>query len=230
MRVGGRIDTATVLGQEGAFGDDVQSREEGQALVEHIAHDVTVPRSAEQLQRQKRTHRLGRRHHVGPGELRLAQQALQAQAGQERREQEQAAEARAEGPRRQVQFAHIGDGRPLGAMAGGPFFIAAPGQLGEAFPLQDQRHPGRSHALAFALEHGTDVIDREVLFAQRHDVVMQRPSGDSSARAANRLDEEAAAGILAEPAGHDAEAAVDSGVTPNYVENRCSVHVPAAEE
>ena len=51
-RVAGRIDAATVFGEEGSLGDDVEAGEEGQALVEDGAHDMAVACTAEELQRQ----------------------------------------------------------------------------------------------------------------------------------------------------------------------------------
>ena len=67
-RIAGRVDAATVFGEEGSLGDDVQSGEEGQPLVEHGAHDMAVAGAAEELQRQQRTHGTGGRDHPRAGE------------------------------------------------------------------------------------------------------------------------------------------------------------------
>ena len=56
LGIAGGLDPATVFGQERPLGDDVQAGEEGQSLVEHGAHDVTVACVAEELQGQQRPH------------------------------------------------------------------------------------------------------------------------------------------------------------------------------
>ena len=37
------IDAAAVLGEEGALGDGIESGEQGQPFIQHVAHDVAVP-------------------------------------------------------------------------------------------------------------------------------------------------------------------------------------------
>ena len=53
---------------------------------------------------------------------------------------------------------------------------------------------------------------------------MQRGFGGSSAGAANRLDEETSAGILAEPAGHDPKAADGVAEAPGRFARGQPVH------
>ena len=77
LRVAGRVDAATVLGQERPLGDDVQAGEQGQPLVEHGAHDVAVARVAEELQGQQRPHGAGGRDHLRAGEAAPAEDAVQ---------------------------------------------------------------------------------------------------------------------------------------------------------
>src|SRR5208337_3021279 len=55
LRVADRVDPATVFGQERSLGDDVQSGEEGQPLVQNPAHDMAVACRPEQLQGQERS-------------------------------------------------------------------------------------------------------------------------------------------------------------------------------
>jgi hypothetical protein len=57
LRVAGGRDTAAVFREEGALGDGVEACEEGQSLVKHRGHDVTVAGAAEELERQERAYR-----------------------------------------------------------------------------------------------------------------------------------------------------------------------------
>src|SRR5208337_4511837 len=59
LRVGNRGNAAAVLGEEAALRCHIEPGKERQSLIEDRTHDVTVPSTAEELQRQQRAHRLG---------------------------------------------------------------------------------------------------------------------------------------------------------------------------
>ena len=80
--VGARIDAAAVLGEERALRWAVESGEQGEAVIEHLAHDVAVAGGAEELQCEQGAHGAGRRHLARAGEVRLLQQRGQRDAGQ----------------------------------------------------------------------------------------------------------------------------------------------------
>ena len=84
LRVAGRRDAATVLGEERSLGDDVQAGEEGQPLVEDGAHDVAVAGVAEELQRQQRPDGTAGRDHLRAGETDCGQQLVEIGRDQHR--------------------------------------------------------------------------------------------------------------------------------------------------
>ena len=103
LRVAGRVDAATVFGEERSLGDHVQPGEEGQPLVEDRAHDVAVACVAEELQGQQRPHGTAGRDHLRSGEAAACQDRVQVGGDQVGQEEEQAAELgveRAAGPSR----------------------------------------------------------------------------------------------------------------------------------
>jgi hypothetical protein len=53
LRVGGRGNPATVLGEEAALRSHIKPGKQRQPLVEDRTHDVTVPRTAEQMKGQE---------------------------------------------------------------------------------------------------------------------------------------------------------------------------------
>ena len=92
LRVADRVDPATVFGQERSLGDDVQSGEEGQSLVQNPAHDMAVACRPEQLQGQERSQSAAGWDHLRSGESRSLEDAIEGDRGQHGQEEEQAAE------------------------------------------------------------------------------------------------------------------------------------------
>ena len=91
---------------------------------------------------------------------------MQAQVAHQRHEDEQSAQARAKGARRDFERANIGNGGGFGANDFGPLVIAPPGQPREAFLVQEDGQRMNAHRVAFGGEFALNVIDRQVLFAQ----------------------------------------------------------------
>ena len=115
FRITGRGDPATVFGQERSLGGDVQSSEEGQPLVQHLAHDMAVTRRPKQFQGQQRSQGTAGRDHLRSGKPRVSKDAIERDRGQHRQEEEQATELGPERPRAQVELPDVGDirrGRP----------------------------------------------------------------------------------------------------------------------
>ena len=87
LRVADRVDPATVFGQERSLGDDVQSGEEGQSLVQDHADDMAVVCRPEQLQGQsdRRTQPGGIISDPGnPAAWRMRSRGIEARMGRKR--------------------------------------------------------------------------------------------------------------------------------------------------
>jgi hypothetical protein len=159
------VDAATVFGEEGAFGNDVQAGEQGQAFVEHGTHHVTVACRAEQLQGQQGPHRLSGGDHLGAGEIGLAQDLVEGNLREERQEQEQTTALGTEVSRGPIEFADIGDigGGRLGTCWS--LLIGSAGQPGEALLFEKLGDGDGAVNHTFPCECPADVIDGKVLFA-----------------------------------------------------------------
>ena len=160
LRVAGRGDPATVLGQERSLGDDVQAGEEGQPFVEDGAHDVAVACGAEELQGQQRPQGAAGGDHLRSGEPAPREDAVEGDRGEHRQEEEQAAELGAERLRAQIELPDIGDigrGRPR---AGWALVVSPARQAGEAFVLEDLGDGDRAEGVSFVGQIAADVVDR----------------------------------------------------------------------
>jgi len=205
-RVATRRDAATILGEERTLGDGVQAGEQGQPVVEDVAHDVAVPRGAEELQGQQRPQGRGGGDHGRSGEAAARQDPVQVGRDQVGQEQEQAAELGVQGAGCQIELTDIGHLGGDGTGAIGPLVVAASRQFGEALFLEDRGDGRRAERLALAGQGAADVVDGEVLLAQGDDLfakpfLLARRSAD-----ARRRDEEVARGLMAELMDEDAEA------------------------
>jgi hypothetical protein len=197
FRIAGRSDPATVLGQVGSFGDDVQAREEGQPLVQDQAHDVGVACGPEELQGQERPHRTASRNHLRAGETGVLDDSVQGDRSQHRQEEEQAAELGPERRRTQIELpdvGDIGDGRPR---PGGTFVIGPTRQASKSFILEDLCHGDRTERIPLMGQVPADVIDGKVLLAQGDDLIAEWIGFGRDLGTFGRGQEEVTSGILA---------------------------------
>jgi hypothetical protein len=177
LRITGRRDARTVLGEERPLGDYVQPGEQRQPFVEHRAHDMRVPRGAEQLQRQQAPQRVSRRDHLGARQIAGADHPLERHLHQCRQKQKQAAEVGPHAARFQIQLAHVGAVGLRGSDALRTFLVRAARQAREAFLLEHGRHRhGRSQDVFF-LQGRADIVDGQVLLAQQNDLTADRLGG-----------------------------------------------------
>ena len=206
LRVADRGDPATVFGQERSLGDDVQSGEEGQPLVQDPAHDMAVACRPEQLQGQERSQSAAGWNHLRSGESRGLEDAIEGNRGQHGQEEEQAAELGLKRARAQVKLPDIGDigsGRPRARWA---FVVGPARQASESFVLEDLGNGDRAEGMSLVGQIAADVVDGEVLLSQGDDAVTEGIAFGCGMRPLGRCEEEVASGTLAELVDEDAEA------------------------
>ena len=206
LRVADRVDPATVFGQERSLGDDVQSGEEGQSLVQNPAHDMAVACRPEQLQGQERSQSAAGWDHLRSGESRSLEDAIEGDRGQNGQEEEQAAELGLKRARAEVKLPDIGDigcGRPRARWA---FVVGPARQASESFVLEDLGDGDRAEGMSLVGQIAADVVDGEVLLSQGDDAVTEGVALGCGMRPLGRCEEEVASGTLAELVDEDAEA------------------------
>jgi hypothetical protein len=137
FRITGRSDAATVLGEERALGDDVETSEERQSFVEHMAHDVAVPCVAEELEGEQRAHGAGGRDHGGAGELSATKNGVELARYEIREEEKEAAKLRVHRSWAEVELLHVGDVGLLGLGPRRPLLVEPSRQTRETFVAQD---------------------------------------------------------------------------------------------
>ena len=93
-----------------------------------------------------------------------------------------------------------------GARADGTFIIGPTWQASEAFLLEDLPDGNRAKRAVLVGQVAADVVDRQILLAQRDDPIAERIGFGRSLRSFGRAEEEVAAGILAKLMDQDAEA------------------------
>ena len=211
LGIAGGSDPATVLGQERAFGDDIQPGEEGQPLIQHRAHDMTVACRPEQLQGQERSEGTTGRDHLRGGEPRPGEDAVQGDRGQHGQEQEQAAELGPEGAWAEVELPDIRDVGRRRVRAGWAFLVGPARQPCEPFLLEDVSDGDRTEGVSLVGQGAANVIDREVLLAEGDDAVAEGIGLGCGVRSLGGGEEEVAVRILPELMDQDAKAA--GGVT-----------------
>src|SRR5262249_52407706 len=150
---------ATVLGQEGALGDDVESGEERQPFVEHMAHDMAVPCVAEELESEQRAHGAGGGDHGGAGELSAAKKGVESARYEIREEEKEAAKLRVQRSWAEVELLHVGDVGLLGLGPGRPLLIEPSRQTRETFVAQDLIDGDRTDGDAFMVQGSANVVD-----------------------------------------------------------------------
>ena len=169
FRIALGIDAATVFREKAASSNHVQARQEGQPLIEHRAHDMAMPSVTKQLQGQQRAHRTGGGHLLRPRQRHLPHQCVELQLDQRRHEQKQPPKARVELPRAKLHLIHIGGLGRGGTRSRRSLLISPPRQSCESLLAQDVGHCDRRDPALFFGQGLADIIDREILFAQRDD-------------------------------------------------------------
>ena len=179
QRIAGRIDAATVLGEIGTLGDDIQAGEQGQPFVEHRTHDMQVALGAKQLEGEQTAQGMSGRDHLRAGQSAAANDAIEVEFGQRGQEQEQAAELGAERPWFEVQGTHVGaiGGGRLDAR--GPLVVPAAWQLDKAFLTKDGAHGDGGALDTFRLQGFADIVDGLVLLAEFDDPLSDRLGGSA---------------------------------------------------
>ena len=137
---------------------------------------------------------------------RVLKDSVQGNGSQHRQEEKQAAELGAERCVAEVESPDIGDIRNGGPGSNGTFVIGSTWQASEAFLLEDLRDGNWAERVALVTQVAADVVDREVLLAQRDDLIAEGIGFGSGSWPFSRGTEEVATGILAELMDQDAEA------------------------
>ena len=206
-----------VLRHEGGLGHGVEAHGQRDALVEEQIHHVAAARLAEQLEDQRRPHRIRGGDHRRARELAARHHGVEVEPGQQGQEQEQAPDARGEHAGRQRELPDIGDRLGQRPRAPGALLVGPAGQPREALRPQHFLDRGDAEpARAGAVEFVADVVDGEVALAQgnhagAHRVLAGlgfRPVRARAEEVPVHLVPEAPAedaegpGLVAEPAGH----------------------------
>src|SRR5437763_11030006 len=109
-----------VLGGISGLGQDVQAGEEAEALIAVEVADMAPPLLVQKLQGQQAQQGGVGRDHLRAGVARLSDEAIEAESGQQRQEEEDARDGSAESPAGlQVQASSVGRLGPLGLGRGG---------------------------------------------------------------------------------------------------------------
>jgi hypothetical protein len=111
------------------------------------------------------------RDHAGAGKFGAERQRVGGKTHQIVDKQEQPSYARGELTRGKYEVADIGDGLSIGADPLGTFLVEPTRQGREAFVGQNLAHRGDAQWRSLLLERLTDLVDRIVALAQRHDLL-----------------------------------------------------------
>jgi hypothetical protein len=200
------INTTTIFGEKGPFGNHIESGKQRQPFVHHITHDMAVPGASKQFEPQKGAHRLPGGNHLRPRESRFFQQPLQRDLGQIRDEQIDPSELSSKSPGGEIQLVHIGDLGYLRPGSGKAFLVSSSGQSGKPFFLENQRDGNGAHPLSGLFQYPADIIDGEIPFSQCDDLVPNTVGLRRNLRPLLRGKKERPIRILTELMGEDAEA------------------------
>ena len=152
------------------LGQDVDPGEEGESGIETDVHHVTEPFCAHQLEGQHREDRLQGGDHLGAGQPRLADPAIQAPLEELGEQDEQGGtfgfEVLEGLP---VQLPHLGHLGHLRADDRGALVITSAGQFGEALLAEDLMNEHMAEGAVLGPEDGLDVVDGVVLFSKLDD-------------------------------------------------------------
>ncbi len=168
-------------------------------------------RRPEEFQGQERSQGTPAWDHLRSRETRRAENPVQGDRGQDRQEEEQAAELGGECPWVQVELPDISDLGCRRSCAGWAFIVGPTRQASESFGLEDLSDCDGAERLPLVSQATADVIDGEVLFSEGDDEFAEGIGLRCRLRSLGRGQEEGAVGILAELMDQDAKAA--GGVT-----------------
>src|ERR1019366_2902985 len=159
------------------------------------------------FERQQRAYSLLGRDHGRARQLGLTDDFVQTQRAHQRHEDEQSAEAGAEGARLEIERAYIGDGGGFRPHDGGTFVIASARQACEAFLVQKDGQRIDADGMALGGELTLNVVDREILFSQSDGAFADEIANRSMIRTGACFGEECLAfvGIMAELMAEDAK-------------------------
>ena len=206
VRVADRVDPATVFGQERSLGDDVQSGEEGQSLVQNPAHDMAVACRPEQLKAKsdRRAKPGGIISNPGnPAAWRMRSRGIEAREwagrGTGRRIGSQTSGLRS-------SCRTSATSAVVGREPGGRSSSARRGKQDESFVLESLGDGDRAEGMSLVGQIAADVVDGEVLLSQGDDAVTEGIALGCGMRPLGRCEEEVTSGTLAELVDKDAEA------------------------
>jgi len=128
---------------------------------------VALALFAHQLEGQQGPHRLLGGDHRRRRQRRRAHDGGQIELAHQGDEEEEPADARAKGSRRQTQGPHIGHGRGLGLHPLRPLMLRPPGQAGEALLAKQHAQRVDTDRVAGLGQFPLDVVDGEILLPHR---------------------------------------------------------------
>ena len=158
------------ISEEASLGHGVEAAEQGEAGIGDECHDVALALDGPQLEGESGAQGMAGRDHARPRQCGMLGECLDIEADEIGDEQEEAADLSGEVARGEREGAHIGDsfrGRPDG---GGPLFVEAARQWGEALGFEHFAHCGGAERRAGLLERGTDLVDRVVALSEGDDL------------------------------------------------------------
>ena len=141
-----------------------------------------------------------------PGNPAVLEDPVQGDRGEHGQEEEQAAELGPKRRRAQVELPDIGDIGRGWSRSGWTFVIGPAWQPCESLALEDLRDGDRTERVALVGQVSADVIDGEVLLAQRDDAITKGVGFGCDLRPLGRGQEEIPSGTLAKLVDEDAEA------------------------
>jgi hypothetical protein len=168
---------------------------------------MAVPGVAEQLECQQGAYGVVRGYLLGPWEVRLVKEVRQGDLGEERQKEEKPAELGAKYPGfeiEELELGGIGRKRTRGLHS---FVIPASGELGKAFVLEDGGDGGCAKSMPLFPQQISNIVDREILFAQRDDSLPERIGLGGGVGTPLRCKEELRSWIVSEVMNKDSETA-----------------------
>ena len=172
-----RVDPRAVFGECRALGHGVEAGEERQAGIEDLGHGLRGPADAPELEGEQRAPGGGRGDHGAPRHVRLVEQPVEIEGHQHRDEDEQPAEAGAEGAVLDAEGAMVGDRRDVGADDVRQHRRRAPGQPRQPGLADHLGHGRRAGGTALGAEDVDDLVDgHPPLPAQGQDAVVAAPA------------------------------------------------------
>jgi hypothetical protein len=203
--VGLGIHPAAIFGEEGAFGDRVQTGKKGQPLVEHIAHDMAVAGRAKEFESQKGANGASGRDHHGSGKSRLRDQVVKRDGSQKGNKKKEAAEFGVNRSGAEIKLSYIGPDRGDGFYPGQSFFVSSSWKPGEAVVFQDVGYTDRAELMTSGFKDLGNVINGEVFLSKRDHLFSDLVLFGGFLGPLPWWNEERAMGVFSEVMGQDPE-------------------------